>query len=145
MEINTNTLGPIEIDESRIITFVKPLSGVEMGGSRYALLDLNPQSPVKLLQSVEDAHICFLVGDPAILAPGYVVDTAPGDLTNLALAEESEAAVLVLLTVLGDANGMTTANLKAPIIVNRFTLKAEQLILNGDKYPLRKPVVLQKG
>lgn len=147
MEINTGTLGPIEIDENRIISLTKPLEGVDMGGVRYALLDLNPTSPVKLLQSVENPHICFLVGDPGKLLDNYVVALSLEELNAMDLGLDSleEAAVLVVLTVLGGENGATTANLKAPIIVNRKSLRACQAILTDPAYPIRHPVVFAKA
>lgn len=144
MEIVTNTLGPIEIDESRIINFTRPMAGVEAGGTKYALLDLNPTSPVKLLQSVEAPHICFLAGDPGVLVPDYVVNPTPADLAELSIEDENDAAVLVLLTVLGDASGNTTANLKAPIVVNRKTFKASQVLLGGAEYSVRAPVAIAR-
>lgn len=144
MEINTRTLGPIEIDEKLIINFVKPIGGVENGGSRYALLDMNPDSPVKLLQSVDDAHICFLVGDPAALVNDYVITPPAEELKDLSLEDEADAAVLVILTIMGDAAGMTTANLKAPIVVNRKSMKARQVVLGGTEFSMRYPLVLKK-
>lgn len=144
MEINTSTLGPIEIDEKRILNFVAPLPGVEQGGTRYALLDLNPQSQVKLLQSIEDAHICFLVGDPAKLAPNYVVDVGDEELSGLGLKAGGEAAVLVILTAFGDSSGMTTANLKAPVVINRKTFAASQVILHKQEYSTKTPVAIKK-
>lgn len=144
MEINTNTLGPVEIDESRIITFLSPLPGMDSGGLRYALLDLNPQSPVKLLQSVESPHTCLLVGDPAALVSNYVVDLPKETSDQLELNGMNSAAVLIVLTVLGDEKGSTTANLKAPIVVNRKTFKAAQVVISGSSYSMREPVALKK-
>lgn len=144
MEINTGTLGPIEIDEKRILNFLAPLPGVPQGGTRYALLDMNPQSQVKLLQSVEDAHICFLVGDPAKLAPNYVVDLSDEELSSLGLTAGEEAAVLVILTAFGEATGLTTANLKAPVVINRKTFTANQVILHSQDYSTKTPVAAKK-
>lgn len=144
MEINTSTLGPIEIDESRIISLVSPLPGIEQGGTKYALLDLNPQSQFKLLQSVGDAHVCFLVGDPAKLMPGYTVSVTDGELNALGLTKGDEAAVLVILTASGDT-GATTANMKAPIVINRKTFAASQIILQSPDYSTKTPVTLKKG
>ena len=145
MEISTNTLGPVEIDESRIINFTKPMPGMDTGGSRYALLDLNPESPVKLLQSVLDPNICLIVGDPGALVPNYVVDLPKDVSLELELNGLGSAAVLVVLTILGDEAGNTTANLKAPIVVNRKTFKAAQVILSGTNYSMREPIALKRG
>lgn len=145
MEINTNTLGPVEIDESRIITFLAPLPGMDTGGLRYALLDLNPQSPVKLLQSVETPHVCLLVGDPAALVTDYVVELPKNVYEDLGLDGKESTAILIVLTVLGDEKGSTTANLKAPIVINRKTFKAAQVVLSGSSYSMREPVALKKG
>jgi flagellar assembly factor FliW len=140
VEINTRALGPIEIDESRVIQFVETLYGMEAGGDRYAMIDVNPESPVKLLQSVGNKHICFLVGDPNMFLPEYTVEVAPEQVEGLGLADESDAAVLVILTITGGVG--VTANFKGPIVVNRKTFKARQVIAKKGDYSTKTPVNL---
>ena len=145
MDIDTTTLGPVEIDENRIIAFIAPMPGMEAGGTKFALLDFNPANPVKLLQSVEVPSVCFLVGDPGVLVPDYKVELAAETAKDLGIGDLSDAAVMIVLTVLGDEEGNTTANLKAPIVVNRRNFKAAQVILPGQTYPLRRPVGVKKA
>jgi flagellar assembly factor FliW len=144
VEIDTSTLGPIEIDETRIINFVEPMPGLESAGVQYALIDINPDSPVKLLQSLGDAHVCFLVADPNQLAPGYVVEASDEDVAGLELKSEDDSSVLVILTVLDGENGSTTANLKAPIVINRATFKARQVVLRNSTFSMKTPVAATK-
>jgi flagellar assembly factor FliW len=137
VEINTNTLGPIEIDENRVVEMVEPIAGVETFGNRYALIDINPDSPAKLFQSVENPHICFLVGDPSVVVENYVVNLAPDKIADMDIGSEDEVAVLVIMNALVGGQSIT-ANLKAPIIINRTNLKGKQVIMQDSAYSTRQ-------
>lgn len=137
MEINTNTLGPIEIDENRVVEMVEPIPGVESFGNRYALIDMNPESPAKLLQSVDDPHICFLVGDPSVVVEGYTVNIENDKLADLEITSEDDVAVLVIMNALVGGQSVT-ANLKAPIIINRANFKGKQVVLADSGYSTRE-------
>ena len=87
---------------------------------------------------------CFLVADPNQLSPGYVVEATDEDVAGLDLESEDDSSVLVILTVLDGENGATTANLKAPIVINRATCKARQLVLRDSSYSMKTPVAATK-
>lgn len=137
MRIETRTLGPIEIDDDRILKFVAPMLGME-GVIRCALLDLNPESPVKLLQVTDDPDRCFLVADPGLLFPDYRVSVTQELASELGLEDPAEAAVLVILNL--KAPSRLTANLLGPIVVNAQTFLAKQIVLQGSGYQVDEPV-----
>lgn len=143
MKIETRALGTIEIDDERILNFVSPVLGVE-GASRYALLDLDPSSPVKILQGAGDPDRCFLVADPALLFPEYRVTLSRDQVTDLGLENPEQAAVLVILNVRREPLTVT-ANLLGPIVVNAETFMAKQVVLRGSGYRADEPVPLRSA
>jgi flagellar assembly factor FliW len=48
--------------------------------------------------------------------------------------------VLLIVTVAEDVT-RSTANLLAPVVVNARTLAAEQVVLTGQDFPLRAPLI----
>jgi len=141
MRIETAALGTIEIDDAKVMEFVGPLLGME-GVRRCALLDLNPASPIKVLQITDDPSRSFLVADPTTFFPSYRVPITESESKDLGLASADEAAVLVLLSLRSDV-ASATANLLGPLVVNTSNLRVKQLVLSGSGYRADEPLPIQ--
>jgi flagellar assembly factor FliW len=141
VRIDTATLGTIEIDDQKVMEFVGPLLGME-GVQRCALLDLNPHSPIKVLQVTDDPRRSFLVADPTIFFPDYRVSLAEPELRDLGLTDLDEAAVLVLLSLRSDLP-TATANLLGPLVVNTRNLRVKQFVLTGSGYRADEPLPIK--
>lgn len=85
-------------------------------------------------------EVRLFVLDAAVHLPDYspVLDDEQTALLGL-----TDAADALLLVVANPAADGLTVNLLAPIVVNRRTSRAAQLILDGQDFPLR--AVLQRG
>ena len=82
----------------------------------------------------------FVVVSAAVFFPDYqpILDDATVERLELRGAEEAEVFLLVTVGVdLTDAS----ANQFAPIVVNSRTGTAAQVVLNGQPYPLRAPLL----
>jgi flagellar assembly factor FliW len=143
MILETRAFGRVEIDDRRMMKFVGPMLGFE-GADRYVLLDLNPESPLKVLQRADDPDTCFLVTDPALFFPGYKVQLTEDQVKDLALDDPSKAAVMVVVTI-REGGARLTANLLGPVIVNTGTLLGKQVILQGTSYKVDEPIPLEKA
>ena len=135
MRISTRAFGPIEVDETQLITLTEPMPGFAHC-RRFAVLEPDPETPVKWLQSVEREDVCFLVADPKPFFPDYRLDLRTSDLTDLAIEGRDEAGVAVVLTIPADTS-QATANLLAPIIFNTRRKLARQVILEGSDFGVR--------
>jgi len=142
VRIETASLGTIEIDDEKVMEFVGPLLGME-GIRRCALLDLNPESPIKVLQFTDDPRRSFLVVDPAVFFPQYRIPVAAAEVGDLGLGDVAEAAVLVLLHLRSDPP-TATANLLGPIVVNTKNFRAKQLVLTGSGYRADEPLPMPR-
>jgi len=143
MRIDTQALGAIEIDDDKVMEFVGPLLGLE-GVTRCALLDLNPESPVKVLQVTDAPGRSFLVADPKIFFPDYRVQVPAADLEDVGLTDPSQAVVVVLLSLRSDPPS-ATANLLGPLVVNTRNFKVKQVVLVGSGYRADEPLPIRES
>ena len=125
-----------EVEQLPELSFVRPLPG--FGDLRRFVLVELPAGEGALfeLRSLEEPAVRFVAAVPTAFFPDYAFDLDEGDCDQLGLTDESDALVLVLLTMGGDA-AATTANLLAPVVANARTRRAAQVILSGSDWPAR--------
>ena len=132
MIIKTKYHGEIRIDEGQIISFENGLPGFN-DETQFVVLPLSEDSPFLALQSVKQEHIAFIVASPFIFFKGYEFDIDHATLELLHIEDIEDVEVMAILT-LEEPFENTTANLKAPIIVNKKEMKAKQIILHDASY-----------
>ncbi|KJR68243.1 flagellar assembly protein FliW [Bacillus velezensis] len=132
MIIKTKYHGEIRIDEGQIISFENGLPGFN-DETQFVVLPLSEDSPFLALQSVKQEHIAFIVTSPFIFFKGYEFDIDHATLELLHIEDIEDVEVMAILT-LEEPFENTTANLKAPIIVNKKEMKAKQIILHDASY-----------
>ena len=92
----------------------------------YLLIADPAEDPFLWLQVPNDPRLAFLVIAPQPLLPNYRPDIGQEDVAFLGLNDASEASLLSIVTVHGP--NQATLNLKGPIVMNRRTLLAKQVI-----------------
>jgi flagellar assembly factor FliW len=97
-------------------------------------------SPFAVLRSLDGDELEFVVVPPSAFFPDYepVLDDDTAEELELHVADD--AVVLVIVTV-GDPVDRSTANLLGPIVVNRRTHIARQVVLSPDEFSPRHPLV----
>lgn len=136
MRIDTTRFGPIEADESRIITFAEGILGFPQH-RRYALVQTG-DSALYWLQSVEDPGLAFVVCDPTLFVPDYQAPIRADDLAALGIEDVSQGQVLVIVN---KVDGYLTANLLGPLVIGTGSLAAKQLVLSDKRYSTRHRLV----
>lgn len=132
MKILTKYHGEAEILESEIIHFDNGIPGFPEE-HRFALLPLPEQSVFSIMQSVDSAHLAFVVAEPFTFFPEYDFSLDEGAIEQIGLESGNDAHILVILTIHEPFNE-STANLQAPIVININSRRAKQVILNDEKY-----------
>ena len=89
--------------------------------------------------SKEDSNIGFVSISPFDIRKDYEIDLDDEFVKELDIKEEKDVLVLCLIT-LGKTLKDSTANLKAPIIINIKNNRGKQLILQDDKYKIKEPL-----
>lgn len=105
----------------------------------FRLVSEDTSSPFYILQSQEEGNqVEFWVVEPFVFFKDYEFDLSEQTKKQLRISDSTPVAVLNVVTV--RPNGQVTVNLKAPIVINRENRMAQQIILNEEKYELRKPL-----
>ena len=116
VEINTR-LGRRRIDMEKVIYFPRGLAGFE-GLHEFTLLQIRPEAPLLLLQSMDKASVGLLVADPFSFMDDYRIKVSDAEQKLLRLKSVRQVAVLVTVSIPAGKPEETVLNLTGPILVN---------------------------
>lgn len=138
MLTETRYFGKIDLDESKIITFEQGIMGFEEYKKWALLYDVEEKDDTSIswLQSLEEPQLALPVVSPFCLVEQYNPVVEDELLKELGEFKDEDLIVLLALTVPGEVE-KTTANLKAPFIINPDTAKGIQVIVENADYPVR--------
>jgi flagellar assembly factor FliW len=123
------------------ITFPAGLPGFPQAHN-FELAPWGPAgSPFLLLSSTEDADIGFVVVPPWVFYPEYEFELDTGTAERLSLNASEDAVVFVVVT-LRERPADSTLNLLGPIVVNRHSHEAAQVVLPSAGYSVRAPLAV---
>jgi flagellar assembly factor FliW len=122
------------------LEFVGPVAGFPEHRD-YVLAEIDPASVLRSLRSLADPDVRFLVVPPAPFFPDYVPELSDDWAETLALTDEKDALVLVIVNP-GSGPADATANLLAPVVINTATRRAAQVVLADGDLSLRAPLGL---
>jgi flagellar assembly factor FliW len=100
----------------------------------FVLVRLNDDGLLYAFTSIENPELRFLVAPPEPFFPDYAPEIENAVFAALNTKDPDR---LLLLTVITASENETTANLLAPIIVDRDSMRAMQVVLSGSGYPVR--------
>ncbi len=126
------------VEDIPVIEMVAPMPGFP-DHQRFALVQLDDAGVLCSLQSVEDPDLRFLVVPPAVFFPDYAPVLDDPTAASLGITSSDDAMVLLVVNP-GDEAGAPTANLLAPVVVNRATRQGGQVVLDED-LPIRAPLL----
>ena len=101
---------------------------------QFVLVRLNDEGLLYAFTSIEDPELRFLVAPPEPFFADYAPEIE--DEVFAALNTKDPDRLLLLVVITAGVNE-TTANLLAPIVVDRDSRRAMQVILNGGTMPVR--------
>ncbi|HEY1733294.1 MAG TPA: flagellar assembly protein FliW [Acidimicrobiales bacterium] len=122
----------------RVLEFVRPIIGWEES-TRFALRSLGTgYAPYLTMTSLDQAGLQFVVVPPGRLFADYVIEVPAADRQLLGL--DDRADVLVLAIVRRRNVATPVVNLMGPIVVNRQTGSATQVVLQDAVYGAAVPI-----
>jgi flagellar assembly factor FliW len=128
----------LAIKPENVIRIPHGLLGFEQY-KEFVLLANPEEAPFQWLQAVGESGLAFLVISPFVVLPDYQPDVGIEDTRTLDIKEPPDAMVMTIATVRGP--GHVTVNLKGPIIINRHSLIAKQVVpVNALHYNLQHPI-----
>lgn len=133
MKAKTRIFGEIDIDESKIITFVNGMVGFP-DMKKFTLIydeEKKNKGGIMWFQSLDEPEFAMPVMEPTVILPEYNPTVNNELLSPLGELTSDNLYVLVTVTVPSDITKMT-ANMKGPIIINTDTLLASQIVVEND-------------
>ena len=138
--IATMTMEPQPLLAVGEIQFIMPLPGFP-DARAFTLDPVEGQGGVlSILRSMDQPGLEFVVALPEAFFPDYAPELDDTTAERLGLSTAEDALLLVILTV-AERIEQTTANLMAPVIINRHTGHAVQALLVTSGYDIRTPLV----
>ncbi len=128
MLVKTLLFGDIEVDDEYKIEFVSPILGFE-DEREFILIKEKEDFPFLWLQSLKTPELAFLLIDPFVFFPEYVIE--------LDDSYKDRPIIIYVIVTLNEDFRLSTANLVAPIIIDTESKKASQIILENSPYTTR--------
>ncbi|HTN25592.1 MAG TPA: flagellar assembly protein FliW [Solirubrobacteraceae bacterium] len=114
LTVESTRFGTLEIEAEAVLSFPRGLIG--LGGSRYALLSTDPDSPFSWLHSIEDPDLALPVTRPWAFFPDYEVVLSEVEAASIGLSGDAPKDVWVTVRATERVEDFTV-NLRAPIVV----------------------------
>ena len=137
MKVSTSRFGTLDIQDNEIIQFSDGLYGFEKE-TEFALLPFNPnvESPMEWMQSLKSSHLAFVLTDPYLYLQDYKLKLSEEDKKRVQLEDEESFLTRAIVTIPENYLEMT-ANLIAPLIINKDKGVAKQFVLTSMDYDTR--------
>lgn len=142
MQINTTRFGEVEADESLVFSFISPIIGFEQA-QKFILIENDNNNIFRWLQSIEYPELAFPVSSASNFKIEYNFEIDDKTVDMLDLKSIDEVLTLNLVNIPNGKPNDSTINLLAPVIVNKRTKDAAQIILNNTEYLTNHPLFPQ--
>lgn len=131
-EINTR-LGQQSVDLDKVIRFPRGIIGFE-NRKEFTLLQIRPEAPFLVLQSMDDPGLGLLVADPYGFVPDYTLKLGDAEQKILQVEKREDLAILVTVAIPPGRPEETVISLAGPILVNhaaRIGIQVPQTDIRG--------------
>ena len=132
LRVETSRFGMVEISDDKVITLVKPILGFERLRN-FCLLEREESDPFMWLQSVEEPDVAFVIMNPILFFPDYMVETHPRELEDIDCSDLTKIETYVIVTVAKNPKNVTV-NLQGPILINTENRRGKQLVMVNSHY-----------
>jgi flagellar assembly factor FliW len=140
VKVTTKAYGLVEVDERQRVSFPQGLFGFE-SYQDYVLLDAE-REPFYWLQSVDSAQTAFILINPFLFRPDYEVNINNEEISDIGIKGPEKALIFAIVTIPTDGSPMT-ANLQGPLVINRDTRAAKQVILADPRWKTRHDILAE--
>lgn len=130
---------PATAPPMQVLALAEPMPGFP-GHRDYVLVAADAAGLLFWLQSVAPDGPRFLAVPAAPFFPDYTPVLPRAACAELGIADGAQGEIYCLVTVPDGDVGASTANLRAPIVVNPATHRARQIVLTDGAHPIRRPL-----
>ena len=142
-KINTLRFGELEIEEKDVIGFADGIPAFE-DEHEFVVLPYEEGTPYMFLQSMMTPELAFLMTDPFVFFPDYSFELDDENMEKLAINSMDDVLVCTLISVPRSGVADMTTNLLAPVVINRHTMQARQIVLEKTQYTTKHRLFPEK-
>ncbi len=135
LKIETDKFGEVTAGEGDVLHLERGIPGFP-DMRRVCLLRREEDEPIRWLLNLDDAAVAIPVVEARHIATRYLADIA-SEVCGVVGVKEIEDLDLYVILVIGSDPAGTTANLRAPILIDRQNGTARQVVLPSEEYPIR--------
>ncbi|MDR3164320.1 MAG: flagellar assembly protein FliW [Synergistaceae bacterium] len=139
IKLTSTRFGELEIDDGDVIQFPLGIPGFE--DKRRWILIGDEDNAIMWMHSTEDEALALPVVAPDSVKSDYNAQIPRESLEPIGDVREGDVTILIVVTIPPDRPWDMTANLKAPIVVNRAERVAMQTIALNNDYDFRYQVL----
>ena len=139
MKFDTTRFGQIEVKPEDIMIFPDgPLGFPDC--TRFTFVDEERAAPFRMLQSLDNSSLAFVVIDPLIARPDYHFDVTVDDL-KLIKADSTENLLVYSIVTMNRNIHDVTVNLQGPLVINPKQKLGHQFVLIETDYTTREKLL----
>lgn len=143
MEILSTRIGNIPYNPAELIRFEEGLFGFE-SLREFVLVSGGDDSYFMYLISKEDPQVIFVVCDPKVFFPEYVLSIPKRDVEAIGSLDGTDMLNLVIATVPESVEDMTI-NLLGPILIHGGSFRGRQVIDHNPEYTTKHRVFVKQA
>ena len=142
-KINTLRFGELEIEEQDVVRFADGIPAFE-DEHEFVVLPYEEGTPYMFLQSLMTPELAFLMTDPFVFFPEYSFELDDENMDRLDIKSMDDVLVCTLISVPRSGVADMTTNLLAPVVINRHTMQARQIVLEKTQYTTKHRLFPEK-
>ncbi|MBQ5919783.1 flagellar assembly protein FliW [Anaerovibrio slackiae] len=142
-KINTLRFGELEIEEQDVVRFADGIPAFE-DEHEFVVLPYEEGTPYMFLQSMMTPELAFLMTDPFVFFSDYSFELDDENMEKLAINSMDDVLVCTLISVPRSGVADMTTNLLAPVVINRHTMQARQIVLEKTQYTTKHRLFPEK-
>lgn len=139
MKFETSRFGQIDVKAEDILIFPEgPLGFPDC--TRFTLVDEERAAPFRMLQSLDNPNLAFVVVDPLVVRNDYHFNVTKEDLRLVKADGIDDLMVYAIVTMAAELADVTV-NLQGPLVLNKRHRIGHQFVLIDSEYTTREPLV----
>ena len=139
MRFDTTRFGQIDVNSEDIIIFPDgPLGFPDC--TRFTFIDEDRAIPFRMLQSLDNPALAFVVVDPLISRSDYHFDVTHEDL-KLIKTDSTENLLVYCIVTMSRNIHEVTVNLQGPLVINPTQRLGHQFVLVDTDYTTREKLI----
>ena len=141
-KVDTLRFGTIEIEEDKIVHFAHGIPAFEEE-KEFVIIPYD-ESPYLFMQSLSTPDLAFLITMPFLFFPDYEFELDDAVQKELGIKDQEDMLIYAIITIPQGKIEDMTANLTAPVVLNKKNMQAKQVVLEKGGYTTRHRLFPEK-